>query len=100
MSDEWNTYRTRFLVRAKQLREALLIVDGLGRAQNGRPGDYLVQSSEGLFHIARREVFEDVYVLMEHEPSTPHASASRFPRERSIAQVATELTRNAPGRLL
>jgi len=68
MSDDWNTYRTRFLVRAKQLTEALKFIDPLGREHRGCPGDYLVQSSEGLLRIAPREIFEDVYVpLMDQE---------------------------------
>ena len=68
MSDSWNTYRTRFLVRAKQLTESLNFTDSLGREHSGRAGDYLVQSSEGLLRIAPREIFEDVYVpLMERD---------------------------------
>jgi hypothetical protein len=62
MPDDWNTYRTRFLVRAKQLTESLKFTDPLGREHSGGPGDYLVQSSEGLLRIAPREIFEDVYV--------------------------------------
>ena len=64
-SNNWNTYRTRFLVRAQQLTEPLAFTDSLGREHHGRPGDYLVQSSEGLLRIAPREIFEDVYVVME-----------------------------------
>ena len=68
MSESWNTYRTRFLVRAKQLTEPLKFTDPLGREHRGRPGDYLVQSSEGLLRIAPREIFEDVYVpLMDQQ---------------------------------
>src|ERR1700745_2874523 len=65
MSDDWNTYRTRFLVRAKQLTDPLVFTDPLGREHRGCPGDYLVQSSEGLLRIAPREIFEDVYVLLQ-----------------------------------
>ena len=65
MTEDWNTYRTRFLVRAKQLTESLSFTDPLGRDHHGKPGDYLVQSSEGLLRIAPREIFEDVYVPME-----------------------------------
>jgi hypothetical protein len=63
-SDEWSVYRTRFLVRAKQLTETLVFTDALGREHRGAPGDYVVQSSEGLLRIAPREIFEDVYVPM------------------------------------
>ena len=74
--DDWNIYRTRFLVQAKQLTEALSFTDPLGREHQGRPGDYLVQSSNGLLRIAPREIFEDVYVVMEQvvngeEPKSP-----------------------------
>ena len=64
MPDDWNIYRTRFLVRARQLTQPLAFIDPLGREQRGSPGDYLVQSSEGLLRIAPREIFEDVYVAM------------------------------------
>jgi hypothetical protein len=66
-ASDWNTYRTRFLVRARQLTEPLAFTDPLGREHRGRPGDYLVQSSEGLLRIAPREIFEDVYVALERE---------------------------------
>ena len=67
MSDDWNTYRTRFLVRAKQLTEPLSFTDPLGREHRGRPGDYLVHSTNGLLRIAPREIFEDVYVILEQQ---------------------------------
>ena len=65
MPNEWNTYRTRFLVRAKQLIEPLTFIDTLGREQSGKIGDYLVESAAGILRIASREIFEDVYVVME-----------------------------------
>jgi len=65
MPDDWNIYRTRFLVRARRLTQPLVFTDPLGREQRGSPGDYLVQSSEGLLRIAPREIFEDVYVLLQ-----------------------------------
>lgn len=76
-SGDWNIYRTRFLVRAKQLTESLTFTDPPGREHHGRPGDYLVQSSEGLLRIAPREIFEDVYVIMEREePKSPFRAPS------------------------
>jgi len=66
MSDVWNTYRTRFLVRAQQLTEPVTFTDVLGREHHGNLGDYLVQSSHRL-RVAPREVFEDVYVLFKGE---------------------------------
>lgn len=62
--NEWKVYRTRFLIRAKQLTEALAFVDVLGREHRGVTGDYLVESSDGMRRIAPREIFEDVYVPM------------------------------------
>jgi hypothetical protein len=58
----WTTYRTRFLVKAKQLNTSLSFTDGLGRQHSGRKGDYLVESSDGILRIAPRQIFEDIYV--------------------------------------
>jgi len=58
----WITYRTRFLVKAKQLTTSLAFTDLLGRQQSGRKGDYLVESSDGILSIAPRQIFEDIYV--------------------------------------
>ena len=80
MSEHWNTYRTRFLVCAKQLTQSLTFTDPLGREHRGGPGDYLVQSSEGLLRIAPREIFEDIYVPLENGrgiTSQPPPSVSR-----------------------
>jgi hypothetical protein len=60
----WNIYRTRFLIKAKQLTEPLAFVDPLGREHSGKPGDYLIESSDGRRSIQRREIFEDIYVAM------------------------------------
>ena len=78
-ASDWNTYRTRFLVRARQLTEPLAFTDPLGREHRGRAGDYLVQSSEGLLRIAPQEIFEDVYVAMERE--TTRETVRKTPRE-------------------
>ena len=78
MSDDWNTYRTRFLVQAKQLTEPLSFTDPLGREHQGKPGDYIVQSSEGLLRIAPREIFEDVYVPLEMEGRAPAGALERL----------------------
>ena len=64
LDTDWQIYRTRFLIRAKQLNEPLSFVDALGREHRGKPGDYLVESSDGSRRIAPREIFEDVYVPM------------------------------------
>jgi hypothetical protein len=61
---EWNVYRTRFLIRARQLTEPLFFLDVLGREHRGVPGDYLVESSDGTRRIAPKDIFEDIYVVM------------------------------------
>ena len=61
---EWQVYRTRFLIRARQLTGPLEFRDVLGREHRGERGDYLVESSDGMLRIAPREIFEDVYVAM------------------------------------
>jgi hypothetical protein len=70
--EEWKTYRTRFLVNAKQLSSSLSFADHLGRQHRGRKGDYLVESSDGVISITPRRIFEDIYVLMPlaHQPGT------------------------------
>jgi hypothetical protein len=88
-ASDWNTYRTRFLVRARQLTEPLTFTDPLGREHRGRPGDYLVQSSEGLLRIAPREIFEDVYVAMECEAAgTAPKSVFRSPSSEHIGTAS------------
>jgi hypothetical protein len=66
MATEWTTYRTRFLIKAKQLEAPLTFVDAIGREHSGQKGDYLVQSSDGSQRIAPRGIFEDIYVPMTH----------------------------------
>jgi hypothetical protein len=72
-SNPWITYRTRFLVKAKQLTTSLTFADALGRQHSGRKGDYLVESSDGVLRIAPRQIFEDIYVplLSTEQPETP-----------------------------
>ena len=81
MSDDWKVYRTRFLVSARRLTQPLTFIDALGREHSGKPGDYIVRSSEGLLRIAPKDIFEDVYVVLEADAtcrSTPSdASALR-----------------------
>jgi hypothetical protein len=77
-SEEWKTYRTRFLVNAKQLTSSLSFVDHLGRQHCGRKGDYLVESSDGVISIAARHIFEDIYVLMSHSTTANEASGTEL----------------------
>ncbi len=92
-SEEWKTYRTRFLVNAKQLSSSLSFVDHLGRQHCGRKGDYLVESSDGVISIAPRHIFEDIYVHMpcSHSDSAtqPGMDVSKF-TDVSVNQLQVE----------
>ena len=68
----WNMYCTRFLVRARQLTEPIAFTDPLGHEHVGRPGDYLVETSNGIRRVATKAFFEDTYV-----PITPAQPDSR-----------------------
>jgi hypothetical protein len=74
---EWKTYRTRFLIKAKQLSSSLSFVDHLGRQHCGRKGDYLVESSDGVLSIAPRRIFEDIYVPMSLSTESASGGPSR-----------------------
>jgi hypothetical protein len=86
-NSEWKTYRTRFLVNAKQLTCSLSFTDSLGRQHSGRKGDYLVESSDGVLRIAPRHIFEDIYVSM----SSPNETHSNL-----IADARVEVRRKQP----
>src|SRR5215831_4878147 len=85
-SADWKTYRTRFLVKAKQLSSNLSFTDHLGRQHCGRKGDYLVESNDGVLSIAPRQIFEDIYVLMSAspDPSDGHSEESGSPVQRDL----------------
>lgn len=86
-SMEWKTYRTRFLVKAKQLNSNFSFVDALGRQHSGRKGDYLVESADGVISITPRRIFEDIYVPMLAHETVPRASVESAPRPpRKMAQ--------------
>lgn len=80
----WITYRTRFLVKAKQLTTNLAFVDDLGRQHSGLKGDYLVESSDGVLSIAPRRIFEDIYVVMS-EPREPSSCPTSSPDKTAAA---------------
>ena len=90
---QWTVYRTRFLVRARQLTEPLIFTDALGREQSGRPGDYLVESSDGIKRITTQAIFEDIYVPLSPVSNggvpavlaRPVARASPVDRTRATA---------------
>jgi hypothetical protein len=82
---EWKTYRTRFLVKAKQLSSRLTFIDALGRQHSGRKGDYLVESFDGVISIAPRQIFEDIYVSMSRLGEL--ASGEAMMGETTIAEI-------------
>ena len=83
-SMEWKTYRTRFLIQAKQLSSSLSFTDHLGRQHCGRKGDYLVESFDGVLSIAPRQIFEDIYVAMGLAPDPSDTQ----PHKHDIAAAA------------
>jgi hypothetical protein len=84
---QWTTYRTRFLVRARQLTEPLSFTDALGREQSGRSGDYLVESSDGMKRITSQALFEDIYVpLPQHADQAKNDQAKHNEASRVFAQ--------------
>ncbi len=86
----WITYRTRFLVKAKQLTASLTFADVLGRQHSGRKGDYLVESADGVLRIAPRQIFEDIYVpLLSGE-------ISELQDTQSMTLFPPHLTRKSP----
>jgi hypothetical protein len=85
-SGEWKTYRTRFLVKAKQLSSSLSFVDPLGRQHSGRKGDYLVESSDGVISIAPRQIFEDIYVAIASEREGKGVPAAETCHRRKMPQ--------------
>jgi hypothetical protein len=88
-TNRWITYRTRFLVKAKQLNSTLIFTDSLGRQHSGRKGDYLVESSDGVLRIAPRQIFEDIYVpLMVADGKNPE-TVEIFPQPTALPQPIT-----------
>jgi hypothetical protein len=107
-ANPWITYRTRFLVKAKQLTTSLAFIDVLGRQHSGRKGDYLVESSDGVLRIAPRQIFEDIYVPLlasetpEQQDETLNSSeplpqpGTLRKRETPIFSLPPHLTRKSP----
>lgn len=99
--DPWTVYRTRFVVRARQLTHPLVFTDALGREHSGQSGDYLVESSQGFRRITPRELFEDIYVPLEPTPRVPaSASFSGTPRPDGSIKIDPVQDRVSEGRVL
>jgi hypothetical protein len=90
LESQWTVYRTRFLVRARQLTEPLVFTDALGREQSGRPGDYLVESCDGIRRITTQALFEDIYVPLGQKHGAPDALAR--PVSRASPEDRTRAT--------
>lgn len=98
---EWQTYRSRFLIRAKQLSQSLMFVDALGREHRGKKGDYLVESANGAQRIWPRQLFEDTHALLYPAGSAVPTSRVDFPSGDSLApQLARKGVRGATGEVL
>jgi len=92
MASSWKIYRTRFLIKARQLDAPLTFTDPLGREHSGQKGDYLVESADGLQRIAPREIFEDIYVPMA-EVREPNVGLRTPVSARSNPNSQTSLRR-------
>jgi hypothetical protein len=95
---EWKTYRTRFLVKAKQLSSNLSFVDALGRQHSGRKGDYLVESSDGVISIAPRQIFEDIYVAMSDMRTDEGRDGTAAHGARTVPSGHRKLPQSCRGR--
>ena len=87
---DWKIYRTRFLVRAQQLGQALSFTDALGREHRGRIGDYLVESADGTRSITPRLIFEDIYVVMGTGGPAARSVTQKKPPGRGQLESALE----------
>jgi hypothetical protein len=85
--NQWTVYRTRFLVRARQLTEPLVFTDALGREQSGRAGDYLVESSDGISRITTQAIFEDIYVPL---------AANQYQADEATTVLGRPVSRASP----
>jgi hypothetical protein len=107
---QWQTYRTRFLVRARRLSEPMAFVDAFGREQHGKAGDYLVETAIGLRRIMPRKFFEDVYVAIQPPVSSETSSRTQpgnstshktpQPKATAISTVENDRRRHAPQPLI
>ncbi len=90
---DWQAYRTRFTIRARILSAPLSFVDALGREQNGKRGDYLVESN-GMVTITPRHIFEDVYVPLES--GDPNRKVGNGTNSDSAASPSAQPPKKAP----
>ena len=98
--DEWNVYRSRFLIRAKRLKAPLVFVDAMGQEHRGKKGDYLVESCSGLQRIWPRRLFENAHVPLNTadfgSPALAWVSAVQSDQATSrISESPSPLRKNA-----
>jgi hypothetical protein len=93
--EKWTVYRSRFVVRARQLTEPMVFTDALGRQHSGLPGDYLVESREGLRCIRPQDQFENIYVPLQEAPA-PHKTSSQLSMPEVLTPQATPDRRPSP----
>jgi len=91
----WAVYRTRFLVRARQLTEPLVFTDVLGREQCGQPGDYLVEYSDGIKRITAKILFEDIYVPLSTASPKKEVNSDRV--DGTLSRTSREHESSGPG---
>jgi hypothetical protein len=84
----WNIYRTRFLVRARQLTQPLIFTDSLGREHSGQSGDYLVETSDGIRRITSRFLFEDIYVLLDQDSIAAPEGVQKSATSRPVSSIS------------
>lgn len=94
--DPWNVYRTRFLVRARQLTEPLAFTDSLGREHCGQPGDYLVEFSGGIRRITSQALFEDIYVALSPAQFGPASTTVPDLPSRSLVPHSSNSVLSSP----
>ncbi len=92
----WNMYCTRFLVRARQLTEPIVFTDPFGHEHVGRPGDYLVETSNGTRRIATSAFFEDAYMPLA--AVGPGAADGSLPDRRPPGTINGSGNRSAEAR--
>jgi hypothetical protein len=92
LTNQWTVYRTRFLVRAQQLSEPLVFTDALGREQSGQPGDYLVETSEGIKRITTQALFEDIYVPLTQNNNNGASAVLTQPVSRPAPAHSAQAT--------
>jgi hypothetical protein len=99
-ASEWQTYRSRFLIQARQLSGPLVFVDALGREHRGKKGDYLVESASGAQRIWPRRLFEDAHVPLDSVGSTLSsgtaegacAGSSAPPKKAALREIGRHLS--------